>query len=517
MNRLDISCRIAFLCFTLCWACVFGDAADAQGGLLLSVDKTFHSGPGELCATIKLQTVNAGLGDASLRLTARPVEGGRNAVELSLKPLLLSKIGVPVGALPAGIYELKAELVSRSGSVLAGGSCRFHRITPLQDGVARFRIAKDGTPLLDGRPALLRTVWLGGEWEGPIEKEELKAISGQGFDSMVVGSVYMRTEALAHYAKYPEKGRGGVRQTRERCKFKDFSQFLEALHEYGMTCFAHMGEISMRFPELQPSNLEDAGDFILKYRDDPAILGWYSLDETDAWLETNRKAYAVIKEVDPHRPVWLNVIGTAEPNRNACDILSADPYPIGKSKVTMVSGSMDNVVKAVRGLEGKSPWIILQMFGSPSEGWPRPPTPQEERCMTYLALNHGAKGLGYFAHQRLDTIEKTKRLTPELWRSMKALNAETKELSLPYLIGEVLRGGKSERQALDIAARRYGGTTFIIAINTSADEFDGKIALDIPNAKVKAVVKFESREASIKDGVLTDRFRPYDVHVYAIE
>ena len=41
-------------------------------------------------------------------------------------------------------------------------------------------------------------------------------------------------------------------------------------------------------------------------------------------------------------------------------------------------------------------WLVIQAFGSENEHWPRLPTAQEERVMTYLSLIHGVTGLHYF-------------------------------------------------------------------------------------------------------------------------
>ncbi|MFA6479689.1 MAG: hypothetical protein WCV67_15325 [Victivallaceae bacterium] len=485
--------------------------------LMISTDRIFYSEQAKLCLTSKLTATNTNLHGTTLRYNIRSVAGTSVLTEDSDKIFILSTVNIDIKCLPYGNYVLEVSLLSKDGTCLARNSTPFCKIPPLQAKIPRLVISEKGIPLLDKKPSLLRIVWLGGGWEGPIEKEELKSIAEQGFDSVIAGSVYMRTEALAHFAQYPERGKGGIRQIVERSKFRDFNQFLSALHEYRLTCFAHMGEITARFPELNINNLKDTGNFIFKYRDDPAILGWYSLDESDAWIETNRKIYNVIKEVDPYRPVWLNVISAVDANKNACDIISTDPYPIGKTKITLISSHMDNIVKSQYGVPGKTSWIILQMFGSPAEGWPRPPTPQEEKCITYLALNHGAQSLVYFAHQRLDTLTSSKKLTPELWNSMKSLNAETKEMSLPYLLGEDLKGIHANSASLDIAAKRYGKSIFLIAVNTLPETLDASIDLNIVKKEGKVAVKFESREVLIRGGILTDHFRPYDVHVYIIE
>lgn len=493
--------------------------ADGQNvSLGLSSDKVFYATSDELELSVRIILANGFLNESYINLSICDSKGNTVRTEKIKELLLVSKTRLSVKDLADGKYFVKAVIMNKEGGKLAEKNLSFYKISPFDRKVARFSLTKNGTPLLDGKPTLLRIVWLSSGWEGPIDKKDLKAIADHGFDAVVVGEVYMKQEAFAHYAKYPSRCAGGVRKIMEQCKFEDFGELLKSLDEYKLGCFAHMGEITARFPELERTNLEDTGNFVLKYRNAPAIFGWYSLDETDAWDETNRAVYHVIKETDPFRPVWLNVIGEINANSDACDILSSDPYPVGRSReLTVVSDRVNSIVRAQKSLPFKSPSIIIQMFASPGEGWPRPPTPREERCMTYLALNHGAKSLGYFAHQKLDTLPKSKRLTPELWNSMKSLNAETKAMEIPYLLGERVSGISCNASVIDIAVISSQKTTFLIAVNPSGAEIDADFNVGAMKKSGDIPVKFESREIPVANGILRDRFLPYDVHIYTFE
>jgi len=493
--------------------------ADGENvSLRLSTDKVFYTESDEIELSVKIILVNGSLNGASMNLSICDSKGNVVRSEKIRELLLVSTARFAVKDFPDGKYFVDAVLMDKEGVKLTEENIVFYKISEMNKKIPRLFLTRNGTPLLDGKPALLRCIWLGGGWEGPIDKKDLKAIADQGFDAVVVGEVYMKQEAFAHYAKYPFRGKGGVKKIVEQCKFENFGELLKALDEYKLGCFAHMGEITARFPELERTNLEDTGNFILKYRNDPAILGWYSLDETDAWDETNRAVYHVIKETDPFRPVWLNVIGEINANSDACDILSSDPYPVGRSReLTVVASRVSGIVSAQKSMLFKSPSIILQMFASPVEGWPRPPTPREERCMTYLALNHGAKSLGYFSHQKLETIPKSKRITPELWNSMKSLNAETKEMSIPYLLGERITGVSCNFSSIDVAVIRYQKATFLIAVNPSGDEITADFNVGTIKKSGDIPVKFESRKIPVNGGILRDRFLPYDVHIYTFE
>ena len=83
------------------------------------------------------------------------------------------------------------------------------------------------------------------------------------------------------------------------------------------------------------------------------------------------------------------------------DIIWTDPYPIPSRPVTMVSRWVSDAV-SIAG-PSKPVWAVPQAFdwnvwnkGKIDQA--HRPTPEEERCMTYLALVHGAKGILYWAH-----------------------------------------------------------------------------------------------------------------------
>jgi hypothetical protein len=261
------------------------------------------------------------------------------------------------------------------------------------------------------------------------------------------------------------------------------------------------------------------GKIILKYRNDPAILCWKSHDETDGWIDLNRETYNMYKNLDPYRPVYLNLINAVPSNKDNADILSTDPYPIGKALITKVSVHVDILRKVLGERPDQSYWVVLQIFGSPVEKWPRCPTPQEERCMTFLALNHGAKGLSYFAYNPEITRKEGghKFLSEELWQSMKELNRQTKQMSLPYLIGKKISGVSSDRNEIDLAAIEYKGVVYIIACNTIDSQVNAEIKLPSGKKPEKADVEFEERDVPVENGFIKDAFSPYAVHIYKYE
>ena len=158
------------------------------------------------------------------------------------------------------------------------------------------------------------------------------------------------------------------------------------------------------------------------------------------------------------------------------------------------------------------------MFGSDWEGWSRCPTPKEERCMTFLALNHGVKGLAYFMYQVESTRNTTgnKRLSEELWQYMAELNKETKAMSMPYLLGKDVEGFTSSNKDLDIAAKKYDGHTYVIVCNASEKDVNAEIYATGIKLPQKVEVLFEARSVDAKEASIIDSFTGYDVHIYKL-
>jgi hypothetical protein len=100
---------------------------------------------------------------------------------------------------------------------------------------------------------------------------------------------------------------------------------------------------------------------------------------------------------------------------------------------------------------------------------------------------------------------------------MKSLNAETKEMGMPYLLGKRLEGIKCNSAGIDIAAIDYEKQIFLIAVNFSGDKISAEFDVGAIKKTREATVKSESRKASIQNGIMQDKFLPYDVHIYIFE
>jgi hypothetical protein len=120
----------------------------------------------------------------------------------------------------------------------------------------------------------------------------------------------------------------------------------------------------------------------------------------------------------------------------AIDVPAPYLYPVPYQPVTSVG---EAVARARHAGGGKKPVLpILQLFVWDAKD--RYPTPAELRCMVYLSLIEGAGGIGYYSYGSVSGKPSTTiaQAQPELWQSLKGLNAEVAQ------IGRVLAVGKDD-------------------------------------------------------------------------
>ncbi len=140
------------------------------------------------------------------------------------------------------------------------------------------------------------------------------------------------------------------------------------------------------------------------------------------------------------------------------DVLAVDIYPIQASGI-----HMDRVGLAIDHMRemsgGEKPiWYVGQLHQMQGDKGERQPTFREVRCMTYLALAHGVKGVGYYHYVNVSE-------TP-LWEKLPRLTRQLHRLAPVMLHGEEL-----EASVLDapdhVAARllKHDGDRYLIMAN----------------------------------------------------
>ncbi len=290
--------------------------------------------------------------------------------------------------------------------------------------------------------------------------------------------------------------------------------FLDEADAVGMRMHYDVRQLTDQEPteEVKAALTED----VTAQRDAPALLCWYLSDEPagrrippDRYIAHN----AQMKELDPYHPttVVFCVPGKAHEYQDAMDIMMVDPYPIPNGPVTRVADTVDLVLNATGA--AMPIWCVPQAFGG-GEGWGREPTPQEQRCMTYLAIVHGATGIQYFIRRP----PHNNPFVDAMWAECRKMAAEIKELT-PVLLShepapEVTAA--EEDPGLHLMARRYDGGIYVFCVNTDKQPREIAVQCAVQPIEPEAQVLFEDRAVPVSPtGEIHDIIEALGVRIYA--
>jgi hypothetical protein len=269
-----------------------------------------------------------------------------------------------------------------------------------------------------------------------------------------------------------------------------------------------------------------AAAIIAAYRDHPAIISWYLNDEIPHRLVPQlTDYYSRVKRADPGRPAFIVLCNRSEfPYFPATtDVFGVDPYPIPRDPITRVSGFVDAAPAAVR--DRQPIWLVPQAFAwyqynskNADRGHAptaeelrtgRAPSFEEERCMTYLGLIHGAKGLIYYCYYDLRVLPQYK----EMWSWMKSIAGEVRTLTPTLLSADSVGSWKVEPSGIHAALKRKGNRLCLMAANPESSGCTASFTVKGAGSR-KLSVSFENRKLNMTHGTFQDTLAPLAVHVY---
>lgn len=413
----------------------------------------------------------------------------------------------PAARLSAGPFTLAARLLRAQGSIpLAGKAWECRRLTPEELSRLSVYIDRNNNTIVDGKPFFPLGFY------GSTSDQHLEELADSPFNCL-----------LNYGTNHEPKAR--------------MLAYLDKLQARGLKLIYCMNDVYPTATYLEKLGWEGikgndaiAEAVIKAYRDHPAILAWYLNDELPRSLVPRlEEYYERVKALDPGRPCYTVLCEMAEVRYFAgtTDVMGVDPYPVPKSPLTVVSDWMDASNAAVGAR--KPTWLVPQAFawyqykpqGSNRARKPtdaelktgRAPTYDEERCMTYLALAHGARGLIYYCYYDLRVLPQY----AEMWAGLKKIAAEVKHLS-PVLLAPDEPGKLAILPAdapVHTRLKRHDGSLYLIAVNP-ADK-PCTVTFQLKHAAERAEVLFEQRDLVIADGRLEDTFPALGVHVYKMK
>jgi hypothetical protein len=203
--------------------------------------------------------------------------------------------------------------------------------------------------------------------------------------------------------------------------------------------------------------------------------------------------------------------------RYAADIFMIDPYPVPHMPMTWLS---DCIEEAARYVPKERLWAVIQAFGGgkhSQDGWPRRPQKVEMRCLTYLAVVHGAHGIFYFSYPEVSS-------DPASWEGLQRIVKELQDLqpwlALPNLPSkrrlEIISPFKVDaagQPAVHFCEKQQGREHLLILVNV----IDRPVSFYLHGFSGQVnwlEEKFGNQKSVVQDGNIRTELGPYEVRIY---
>ncbi|MGI6087560.1 MAG: sugar-binding protein [Kiritimatiellia bacterium] len=261
-------------------------------------------------------------------------------------------------------------------------------------------------------------------------------------------------------------------------------------------------------------------------QDHPNLMVYETFDEPgfagfDMFVQ-GRDLYKKTNETDGYHPTMALYSSHIPPGAEAtdwCDILCTDPYwiPDGTLKDRSTVNFVSKIVHHTRqraDAARKMTWITL-MGSNWSATHRRLPTPAEQMCQSYLAIIHGARGLGYYGYPQ------HKLLVDAIQIFIEQLNVLTPALLAPPVPQKIeyspvaFMPEKDIFPAVQAALFRYpSGRTALLAANTI--ERQVTVDFNISGLPESGTVQrmFANGICAVSGGTFSDRLEPFGVRAY---
>ena len=364
-----------------------------------------------------------------------------------------------VATLPAGEFAIQAVALT-GGKKVARAIDTFHvaRDSPREVRSSRFTRSF----IVDGRPFFPLFMPIAptelGDWH-------LERLVWAGFNTLIAAP------ARLAYADVARNGLAASEEAELRTQLDRLAsngmRFIWPLSwtfkDWGSIGESHRGDIA--------TVAEAMRQLVRRFRDHPAVIGWYIVDEPSREIWEGRFGFReadlavlrdVIKATDPSRPCYVNWNHTwaFEPYGGlACtDVISHDNYSISDAPF-----DLEALVPSVRMLNderaARKP-AIAWISGSYDEMRLRP-SPDAVRVHAWLHLVYGTRGLGYWSRPPLD---------PDVWTEMRRVNRDASSLH-ENVFGRVdarLVATRLSDRRIHYAVWRVQQRAYVLGVNTAA-------------------------------------------------
>ena len=228
---------------------------------------------------------------------------------------------------------------------------------------------------------------------------------------------------------------------------------------------------------------------VRRFRDHPALLGWYLNDELPLSMRDRLEAHQRwVEEEDPNHPTWVVLYQVAQVGDYAktFDVIGTDPYPIGKNRpLSMAADWTIQTREAVD--DSRAVWMVPQAFQW--KDGDRRPTRAEMRCMAWQCICAGADGLIFYSWS---AVRRDERINfEEYWADMLAVGEEIKQ-HVPALLS-IEPNPTIEVHApegVHWTARTLDGATSLFVVNSSDEAQQVTVRNDqLPDGELSVTVE----------------------------
>lgn len=254
-------------------------------------------------------------------------------------------------------------------------------------------------------------------------------------------------------------------------------RFLDAARQNGLKVLLEMGGMVD-----QTVNRQAIEAHVQAFKDHPALLAWYVRDEpSPAQQPVVREAAELFRRLDPAHPTYMVSCRPSEfaAEAHLADIFAVDPYPLPGGAITTVAKWTDAARKAT--LDERPVWLIPQAHDNtsydrkPPERGARPPTPEQERCMLYQCLIHGAKGIVWYTWD--DGPNMGVKYHPAMQAVIRELCAEATALAPLLRDGSQRPLSAAEGKVHGLVAAAPAGHCLLV-VNTAAERVTAEFEVD---------------------------------------
>ncbi len=292
------------------------------------------------------------------------------------------------------------------------------------------------------------------------------------------------------------------------------SNYLNCANELGLKCIYSLKDIVLnkmtKYGDWNGSE-EIINGLVTQFENNPALFAWYLNDEGPLTMHDQLlSAYKQVSKLDPNHPGYsvLCQINQLNSYKDTTDVFGVDMYPItyADSPVNEVATWTDEAVKTERPV-----WNAIQIFNKSIYN-PNlksiPPSQDQIRCMTFLALTHGATGLMFYSYSDL----KQSPNFDENWENVTTVVSEVNSI-LPWLLSTE-RGDFKQIEGLDTRYFQNGNEGLLIVVNPGDQIVSAQIPIQVSAEKV---TNFSSgNDCAVKNNSIQDELKPLEVKLYKV-